>query len=111
MDQFPVYKLTDFENAINEVIDSGKTPVIFDKSGNVCTFLTYKGTVIEIAKQIIPVRMGAKTPADAIEGCRRVLVQGMRGEINALNLDKLVPDFNGEFKSEDFPIQEIMNIE
>ena len=55
--------------------------------------------------------MGAKTPADAIEGCRRVLVQGMRGEINALNLDKLVPDFNGEFKSEDFPIQEIMNIE
>ena len=49
---------------------------------------------------------------DIVEDCRVNLVRAMRaGATCVLHVDKLCPNFKGEFRSDDFPFREIVNID
>ena len=62
-----------------------------------------------MAKKIVALRMGHCKVPEVLEQARRLLVTSMKGSTYCLHVDKLVPDFNGEFKSGSFPLGEILD--
>ena len=94
MEAMPTYKLGQLEVAIKSATKENKIALLFDQSGMVSTFFTYKGKVIEAQKLKLAETIQQKGPEAANEEIRRVLVFGMKsGDTCVVFCDKLQPDF------------------
>ena len=83
--------------------DLKKYCVFFDNTGgNVATFFSYKGHLVDFNKEMMKVETGNKSVADACEVLRTSVIGGMRnGTCVALNMDNYMPDFKNEYNKPD----------
>uniref|UniRef100_UPI0035C68DCE hypothetical protein n=1 Tax=Serratia quinivorans TaxID=137545 RepID=UPI0035C68DCE len=77
----------------------GKYTLVWDKTGNVATFMGYKASLIDFNKDVVKVGMGGMKPEDALDNLRKSLAKSAcKGGICCINLDKTKPDFKGDYK-------------
>ena len=114
---WPRYNLQQLETAINNARSAGKYLFIWDKQGNVGTFMQYKGKLASLGPEILKIALQRSTPADVGEVIRKQFVDGMRnGENLCLDLEKANADFvsykvDGTFDPDIFFDWERMNTE
>ena len=80
---------------ITEAKDEKKYLFIWDKTGNVPTFMHYKGQLACLAPECVKVSLGRQTMQDVGEYFRAQVVNGMRsGENLCFDMDKTKPDWD-----------------
>ena len=57
IDQWTTYNLQQLDKAINDAKGAKKNLFIWDKQGNVGTFLQYKGQLVPLAPEIIKIQL------------------------------------------------------
>ena len=81
-------------------VENNKYLFIWDKQGQVATFMNYKAQLVNLAPQIVKVQLNQGTNEEVGEAIRKGFVYGMRnGEKLCLDIDQLRPNFT-EFNSE-----------
>ena len=82
--------------------EARKNIFLWDKQGSVGTYFQYRGSLCQLAPEIIKKTLGQQDAAGVQEVLRAHLVNAMRnGEDTLIDLDKTAPDFNGEMTSSD----------
>ena len=92
--------LQQLEAKVGEAKQANKYLFIWDKQGNVGTFMQYKGQLCDIAPQVCNMQLGRCTAADIGETIRHNFVSAMRnGDNLCIDMGATTPDFT-EFNSE-----------
>ena len=103
-------KLPELEKAVKEAWDEGKVAFLFDQTGNASVFFRYKAKLIECARSVVQVAMGATEPDDVVEQWRRSYVYAMKsGDTCVFHMDKVAPDFKHKYSSAMFPVPTIFD--
>ena len=103
-------KLPELEKAVKEAWDEGKVAFLFDQTGNASVFFRYKAKLIECARSVVQVAMGAAQPDDVVEEWRRSYVYAMKsGDTCVFHMDKVAPDFLNKYKGTMFPVPAIFD--
>ena len=91
---WPKHGLGELVTVMNNAKQAGKYCFIWDKQGNVATFLQYKASLAPLGPEVVKVAMNKQTNEDVGEYIRKFFVNCMRnGETLGLDLDTSVPDF------------------
>ena len=91
---WPKYSLQQLLTPINNARAANKYLLIWDKQGNVGTFLQYKAYRECLGPEVVKAALGRQTPADVGEFMRKAFVNCMRtGEILGFDLESSAPDF------------------
>ena len=104
--QMTTVAMNKLATVVPKATEAGKFAIIFDKQGNVETFMTYAGgsAVYPFHKEVLAIQLARKTKEDVIEDMRVRIVMAMRsGSTLAIGLDELRPHFGGEYTNDSFP--------
>ena len=91
---WPTKGLGELEAICNAGLQANKYVFIWDKQGNVGTFMQYKGQLAPLADQIVKKALGQQTDAGIGDYVRGQFVNGMRnGERMCIDIDKSAPNW------------------
>ena len=94
---WPTYPLGDLVKKVEIAQAAGKYTLIVDRQGNVATFFSYKGKLIDFHKEKMKVTMGSQSKEDALENLRKAMVYAMKnGDNFCINTDAIVVDWKSE---------------
>ena len=103
---WPTLSLGGLETACNEAHQSNKYLFIWDKQGNVGTFMQYKGQLAPLAGEIVKKALGRQTDEGIGEYVRGQFVIGMReGERLCIDIDKSAPNWEAMVSDGTFSLQ------
>ena len=70
IESWPVYGLQKLDIVMKESREAGKNLFIWDKQGNVGTFIKYKGKLCSVGPEVVKMALGTQTSADVGEFIR-----------------------------------------
>ena len=87
----------------DEAVAAKQYVILWDKSGNVSTFLSYKGNLLDFDQEVEQVEKGTMSKETCIEKMRSKMTHSMKhGSVFCLNLGKKKNiDFTGDYNSGD----------
>ena len=98
--------MRDLMNKVNQAQQAKKWLFIWDKQGNVGTFMQYKGQLAPLAGEIVKKALGRQTDEGIGEYLRAQFVIGMRnGERMCIDLDKSAPNWEAMVSDGTFSLQ------
>ena len=106
--EWPTYSLQQLFTPIMEAKAAKKYLFLWDKQGNVATFMQYKASLAPLGPEMVKVALGRQENKDVGEYIRRMFVHGMRqGENLCLDMDETRPNFSAmdtdcTFKADQF---------
>ena len=103
---WPTLSLGQLETACNEAHQNNKYLFIWDKQGNVGTFMQYKGQLAPLAGEIVKKALGRQTDAGIGEYLRQQFVIAMlNGERMCIDIDKSAPNWEAMVSDGTFSLQ------
>ena len=109
---WPKHALGELVTCMNTARIARKYLFIWDKQGNVGTFMQYKACLAPLGPEVVKCAMGRQTQEDIGEYIRKVFVNCMRnGENLGLDLETSVPDFPAMKKDNTFNAEAFFNFE
>ena len=109
---WPKHALGELINVVNNAKQARKYLFIWDKQGNVGTFMQYKMSLAPLGPEIVKMALQRQSAEDIGEFIRAYFVNCMRnGETLGLDLDTSVPDFASYNKEGTFDAALFFNYE
>ena len=95
-----------------EAKEANKYLFIWDKQGQVATFMQYKAQLLSLGPHMIKAQLSQITPQEVGEQIRKAFVYGMRnGENLCLDVDALSPDWSSFEQEGTFSAEQFFNFE